>query len=559
MKLIHSIGDVIRAKYYITKIIGKGGVGITYGAEIIGGIQKVAIKVISLQYVDNFKILELFEREAKTLSQIDHPNIPKYIDYFQIDRPTHRLFYIVQQLAEGENFDDLIKEGWNPNENEVQQIAERLLETLSYLQQLVPPVIHRDIKPQNIIYNLALNFQDKGNLFLVDFGAVQDTYHDSLTGGSTIVGTYGYMAPEQFRGQSNLSTDLYGLGVTLIFLLTHQHPAELPQKKLKIDWRSQVKQGKLDKHFATWLDSMIEPVIEERFRSAEEALAILRGEKVYTTYNSQRKSRPEISKIVIKEIGNKLNIYIPQVLLRSSHSRFFLSAIIIWNIFLLFYLWIFSKTINFTYITHIVNSIPLSTFNFLAFLVLIDIWIILLFLLTLAIKNKKVMSICPALLSRNYSDFLLFILVSWNIFLLLIIFQAIDVTNIINIVISTSGFNFIVFFVFIDVWIIILFLISCLSKIYIGINTNSIAFRREIFACGIQSIRVKGNIGEILQVSLKKMLLSIKRGYPITVCNLTIKCRNIRFASFLSEEEKQWLVEEIQDFVERQKLKLEEE
>jgi serine/threonine protein kinase len=478
MKAIHNIGDIIRGEYRIIGLLGQGGIATTYSAETLHNFQKVAIKVIVLKQLENFKMLELFEREAKTLSQLDRFDIPKYIDYFQIDRPRHRFFYIVQQLANGINLADLCEKGWNPNEIEVKQIAERILEILIYLQQLIPPVIHRDIKPQNIIYNQSAKSQDKDKLFLVDFGAVQDTYHNSLTGGSTIVGTYGYMAPEQFRGQAKLSTDLYGLGATLIFLLTHKHPSELPQRKLKIDWRSQINRNKLDKHFETWLDRMIEPAIEERFRSAEESLAFLRGERTYTSYDNRGTSRPDRSKISITEIDNKLVICIPQIFLSSNYSRFFLSIPILWNIFLLIYLWI------------VFQSIPeMIDFN------------------------------------RN---------------------------------ISFRGLIFLVCFGLAGVWMIYVFLIACIFETYIEIDANSILFRRKIFGRRIQSTRIIGQVGHILHANLKNTRLSLRRGSPITVCNLTIKRRNIRFASFLSEEEKLWLIGEIQDFVEKQKLKLEE-
>ncbi len=476
MKSIHNIGDTVKG-YSITGFLGQGGIATTYIAEH-PRIGEVAIKVIVLKHFDSFKMLELFEREAKTLSQIDNFAIPKYIDYFQIDSPRQRLFYIVQQLAEGENLANLIEDGWNPNEIEVKQIAERVLEVLIYLQQLIPPVIHRDIKPQNIIYNRSAKSQDKDKLFLVDFGAVQDTYHNSLTGGSTIVGTYGYMAPEQFRGQAKLSTDLYGLGSTLIFLLTHKHPSELSQRKLKIDWRSQVKQGKLDKHFETWLDRMLEPAIEERFSSAEEALAVLQGKRTYT---SSKNSRPIASKIVITESENKQIISIPPVFLRNNYSRFFLVIPIIWNIFLLFYLWI------------VVQTIP-QTLDF----------------------NRILASI------------------------------------------SFNALVFLIIVVLVSVWILFAFLIACASKVHIEIDANSILIRRSIFGWRTQNIRKFGQVGHILQANLKNTLLSLRRDSPITVCNLTIKRRNIRFASFLSEEEKQWLIGEIQDFVEKQKLQLEE-
>ncbi|NES22961.1 MAG: hypothetical protein F6K41_29585 [Symploca sp. SIO3E6] len=95
--------------------------------------------------------------------------------------------------------------------------------------------------------------------------------------GSTVVGTYGYMAPEQFRGQAVPTTDLYGLGATLLFLLTHRSPAELPTDRLKLDFRSRVQ---ISEKFADWLEKMLEPDAEERFSSAKEALKALRTKRV---------------------------------------------------------------------------------------------------------------------------------------------------------------------------------------------------------------------------------------------------------------------------------------
>ncbi|MEO0868905.1 MAG: protein kinase, partial [Cyanobacteria bacterium J06642_11] len=91
---------------------------------------------------------------------------------------------------------------------------------LDYLHGLNPPIIHRDVKPQNIIWS------QNGRIFLVDFGAVQTVYQNTIAFSSTVVGTFGYMAPEQFRGQAYPTTDLYGLGTTLLALLTHQNPGE---------------------------------------------------------------------------------------------------------------------------------------------------------------------------------------------------------------------------------------------------------------------------------------------------------------------------------------------
>ena len=268
METLQRSEKIIAERYRILGKLGQGGVGITYAAVDLNSNQKVALKALSLRLTTEWKKVELFEREAKTLSGLNHPGIPRYIDYFQVDTSQDRCFYIAQQLAPGKSLAQLIENGWKPNEAQVRHIASKVLEIIVYLQSLLPATIHRDIKPQNII------LQKNGRVFLVDFGAVQNTYHHTVTGGSTVVGTYGYMAPEQFRGKAVLSTDLYGLGTTLLFLLTQQFPSDLPRQKQKIKFRDRVS---ISTEFADWLEKIIEPAIEDRFHSAKDALSALRG------------------------------------------------------------------------------------------------------------------------------------------------------------------------------------------------------------------------------------------------------------------------------------------
>lgn len=337
MELLHQPGDIITEQYRILNILGRGGIGVTYAAEDLQTGQRVALKAVSLRRMDDFKVLELFEREVRILSQLNHLAIPRYLDYFQVDKRRDRFFYLVQQLVEGQSLAVQVEKGWHPDEAEVRRIATQILEILVYLQQLTPPIIHRDIKPQNIIR------RSDGQVFLVDFGAVQDVYYNTLTGSSTVAGTYGYMAPEQFRGQSVLATDLYALGATLIFLVTQKAPADLPHRKLKIDFRSHVR---VTKQFANWLERMIEPVAEDRFLSAEEALAVLRGEKEFTRSVTPKLHRPADSLIARMNDGNQLIIEIPPIWLRSEHSRLFASLPIASNGIL--WLMIYTVTTAFT-------------------------------------------------------------------------------------------------------------------------------------------------------------------------------------------------------------------
>lgn len=260
------IGTLVQARYKIMDILGRGGSGITYRAEDAFTGRQVALKELSLKGLSDWKKLELFEREARVLKDLDHPAIPQYVDYFQVDTADNRLFYIAQEIAEGRSLAELVAAGDRFSETEVERMAAAVLEVLQYLHGLNPPIIHRDIKPQNLIRG------KDGRIYLVDFGAVQMAYREATAFGSTVVGTYGYMAPEQFRGQAYPATDLYGLGATLLHLLTHQNPGDLPQKRLQIDFRPYVT---VSEAFADWLEGLLEPLLEDRFESAESAFDAL--------------------------------------------------------------------------------------------------------------------------------------------------------------------------------------------------------------------------------------------------------------------------------------------
>jgi ankyrin repeat protein len=266
MEIANLAGTIVDARYQLVELLGEGGSGSTYSAIRLADGATVAIEILSLRHLNDWKQLELFEREAKVLAQLNHPQIPNYLEYFHVDTPTNRAFYIVQQLAPGKPLTAWVQSGWRGTEAEARDIASQLLEILQYLHQQSPPLIHRDLKPHNIIRN------DDGRVFLVDFGAVQDVYHNTLLKGSTVAGTFGYMAPEQFRGAAVPASDLYGLGATILYLLTHRSPADLPQERLKLSFRAHVN---ISNCFADWLETMLEPDTSARFPSAAAALTAL--------------------------------------------------------------------------------------------------------------------------------------------------------------------------------------------------------------------------------------------------------------------------------------------
>lgn len=224
MEALYQSGDIID-KYRIISILGEGGTAITYEAtDLTQPDLSVAIKILSFIQTKDWKLVELFEREAKALQNLNHPRIPKYLDYFAIDTDRDRQFLLVQELIPGTSLADLVEQGWYFQESEVKNIAQQILEILTYLHGFQPPVIHSDIKPHNIIRT------ETGEIYLVDLGAVQDVYRNTLTRGATFVGTIDYISPEQLRGHASFASDLYSLGCTLLYLLTRRSPSELPPK-----------------------------------------------------------------------------------------------------------------------------------------------------------------------------------------------------------------------------------------------------------------------------------------------------------------------------------------
>jgi hypothetical protein len=248
--------------------LGKGGSGTTYAATDQQTGQTVAIKILSLRATEDWKTLDLFEREARVLATLDHPGIPHYLDSFQVDLPGDQWFCLVQAFVEGTSLAECVDQGGRLSEAKVKEIAQQTLEILVYLHRLYPPVIHRDIKPQNLLIT------PEGQICLIDFGAVQEVYRQTVVGSSTVVGTLGYMAPEQLRGQNTCASDLYALGASLAFLLTGRSPDRLPTERMKLNPEALVD---LSPAFSAWLDRLLAPAEEDRFQSAREALRALQA------------------------------------------------------------------------------------------------------------------------------------------------------------------------------------------------------------------------------------------------------------------------------------------
>ncbi|MEG4320324.1 MULTISPECIES: serine/threonine-protein kinase [unclassified Microcoleus] len=260
-------GKILAERYEVQRQLGKKTGRQTLLARDLETQELVVIKQLFLGSDFEWQDLKLFEREAETLKTLSHPAIPRYLDYLEIDEPDSKGFALVQTYVGGKTLEEHLRSGRTFSENDVKELAKSLLEILIYLHQCNPPVIHRDIKPSNILLDNR-SAHTVGQVYLVDFGSVQNQAA-KLGGTITVVGTYGYMAPEQFGGRAVPASDLYGLGATLIYLVTGLHPTELSQQDLKILFADRA--AYLNPNFIDWLEWMTEPSLEKRLSSAGEA------------------------------------------------------------------------------------------------------------------------------------------------------------------------------------------------------------------------------------------------------------------------------------------------
>lgn len=258
----HEVPDLLAERFEVLRLLGQGNFGETFAARDRQGGAQVAVKVLRVDRLEDWKAFELFEREARVLARLDHPRIPDYVDYVH-DESTGRA-YLVQQLAPGRPVGELLKEGRRFKQEEALKLARQILDVLLYLSSLRPSVIHRDIKPDNLLLH-------EDQIYVVDFGAVQEVAR-MLGHSSTVAGTFGYMAPEQLRGQASPASDIFALGMTLIHMVTGRAPETIEERRMRPDFRPY---ADLSPAFAHVLDEMIATDRKERVDSPERCLQML--------------------------------------------------------------------------------------------------------------------------------------------------------------------------------------------------------------------------------------------------------------------------------------------
>ena len=316
------LGDFYQVEREIAKKAGRK----TLLCRDLRSQELVIVKLVSFNSDFEWDDLKLFEREAETLKSLSHEAIPQYLDYFELESDRTKSFALVQTYIPAKSLQEHLQAGRSFSEAEVQELAIALLKILIYLHDRKPAVIHRDLKPSNVLLGDRTG-NSIGRVYLVDFGSVQSlAAKEERT--ITIVGTYGYMPPEQFGGRTVPASDIYSLGATLICVLTGTHPADLPQKDGCIQFIQQVN---ISRNFELWLEQTIQPSLDRRFTSAQKALQGLKVpppvlERLVVT-------QPRGSKVILHKDVDSLEIIIPPTGFRLEMLNV-LGFAIFWNSFI---------------------------------------------------------------------------------------------------------------------------------------------------------------------------------------------------------------------------------
>ncbi len=211
---------VLQNRYKILGVLGGGGMGTVYQARDLMFTEAkrlVAIKEMQTLVTDpNLRksMLRTFQREANILASLSHPAIPKIFDFFDIsDRA-----YLVMEYINGRDLEVILTQTKDLPVDKVVDWAAELCDVLDYLHSQKPdPIVFRDMKPSNVMIDSL------GKVRLIDFG-IAKVFVQGTKQKHTMIGTEGYSAPEQYRGDASPLSDLYSLGATLHHILTRKDP-----------------------------------------------------------------------------------------------------------------------------------------------------------------------------------------------------------------------------------------------------------------------------------------------------------------------------------------------
>lgn len=250
----------------VIALLASGGLSAVYLGETFDGKMVILKESVVPQHVDDKtkeKARELFEREARLLLKLQHPRIARVVDHVhEAGRD-----YLVLEYIPGQSLRQVVKRSGRQDEATVLRWAGEIADILGYLHSMTPPIIHRDLTPDNLV------LKEDGTIALIDFGAANE-YVGAATG--TLIGKQSYMSPEQFRGKATPASDIYALGATLYFLLTGDDPEALSTS------HPQGKRAELSAAIDAFIASCTEEEEDARVASIAELKAKLAALKLKT-------------------------------------------------------------------------------------------------------------------------------------------------------------------------------------------------------------------------------------------------------------------------------------
>lgn len=283
-------GKILAKRYLIQSLLGRGGFGITLLAQNLHlpGKPLCVIKKLSPRSSNPGFMAAAqwrFYLEAKSLGQLSsHPGTPALLDYFKIGTD----LYLVEAYIPGRNLTQIVSQQRKFSETEVEKFLIQMLHLLEYIHS--HRLIHRDIKPQNIIL-----CQTDLRFVLVDFGAVKDLYPSTARQNSSMIsraiGTPGFAPPEQLDNRAVYASDIYGLGMTCLYLLTGKEPIQLRTDPISCEllWSDEIQ---LSVDLREIIGKMTRISLVDRYSSATQVITALdnRGvrSKLRTYINRKR-------------------------------------------------------------------------------------------------------------------------------------------------------------------------------------------------------------------------------------------------------------------------------
>ena len=274
------LGSVLNGRYEIIEKVGIGGMAIVYKAKDIYLKRIVAVKVLKEQYLEDKEFIKKFVIEAQSVANLNNQNIVKIYDVGQHIEDSKTYNYIVMEYIKGKTLNELIKDKGRLNSNAVVSISKQIANALDCAHK--HHIIHRDIKPHNIIIDENLNVK------VTDFGIARIATSSTITYTSSVLGTVHYISPEQAKGKFiDEKSDIYSLGVVMYEMVTGKVPFDTDNAvgiAMQHINEPLVEPIKFVPNLEPWLNAIIVKCMEKnpenRFESAESLIKALDDKRI---------------------------------------------------------------------------------------------------------------------------------------------------------------------------------------------------------------------------------------------------------------------------------------